>query len=193
MIIIGITGGIGSGKTAVAELFQVFRIPVYIADVEAKRLMHSSAKIRSELVSLLGEEVYLDGVLQREFVAKKIFSNQELLQEVNRIVHPVVRADFKEWASTLQTKAIAVESAILFESGLVNVVDKVVSVTAALDERIARVMIRDGATEDQVRKRIQSQIDDSERIAQSDFVISNNEEEPIIPQLLYFLTQNDLL
>lgn len=193
MIIIGITGGIGSGKTAVAELFQVFRIPVYIADIEAKRLMHSSAKIRSELVSLLGEEVYLDGVLQREFVAKKIFSNQELLQEVNRIVHPVVRADFKEWAFTQQTKAIAVESAILFESGLVNVVDKVVSVTAALDERIARVMIRDGATEDQVRKRIQSQINDSERIAQSDFVISNNEEEPIIPQLLYFLTQNDLL
>lgn len=193
MIIIGLTGGIGSGKSSVAELLFTLGIPVYITDFEAKRLMNASKLLRLELTELLGEEAYLNDFVNRPFIAKKIFSNRDLLLQVNKIVHPIVRRDFKDWVSSQTSKAVVVESAILFESGLVDVVDKVIVVTATLEQRIARVVLRDQTTEELVRKRIEAQMDDQERMGRSDYVITNNEEDPIIPQLLAILTELALL
>lgn len=173
MKVIGLTGGIGSGKTTVAEMFSELGVPVYIADTEAKKLTNSSNVIRGELIHLLGEEAYLGEVLNRKFVADKIFNNKELLQAVNAIIHPRVAAHFKIWASKQKYPYVIQEAAILFENGSYRNFDKIILVTAPKDLRIARVASRDNASCSEVEQRMNNQWSDDKKKKLADFVIEN--------------------
>ncbi len=177
MKIVGLTGGIGSGKTTVAKLFSELGVPVYIADVEAKRLTNSSVVIRRKLTKLLGDEAYINGSLNRKFVADKIFTNEALLNAVNAIIHPEVAADFKKWALEQKTNYVIKEAAILFESGGYKQCDLVILVIAPKAVRIERIMMRDGATEDEIEQRMNNQWSDLKKKKFADIIIENIEME----------------
>ena len=148
MISIAITGGIGSGKTYVSNMFQERGVPIYNADTEAKRLMVQDEVIRKELIALVGEEVYQGTELNKPLLASYLFSSAEHVQQINSIVHPRVKADFVEWLKARREYAVAgIESAILFEAGFRDSVDSVIMVSAPEELRLARAMKRDGATE----------------------------------------------
>lgn len=186
MVKIGITGGIGSGKSYVSRLLtEHYEIPVYNTDSEAKRLMLSDEGIRRRLTALLGKEVYKsDGTLNKPLLANYLFADSCHAGQINAIVHPQVKADFLKWAD-LQTgcEIVALESAILFESGFDNIVDKVVMVYAPVELRIRRVMLRDGTTEEKIRQRIVAQMDDKAKQDRSDFIIFNDGSRPLNLQL----------
>lgn len=186
MVKIGITGGIGSGKSYVSRLLtEHYGIPVYNTDSEAKRLMLSDEGIRRRLTALLGKEVYKsDGTLNKPLLANYLFADSCHAGQINAIVHPQVKADFLKWAD-LQTgcEVVALESAILFESGFDNIVDKVVMVYAPVELRIRRVMLRDGTTEEKIRQRIVAQMDDKAKQERSDFIIFNDGSRPLNLQL----------
>ncbi|MBD8040418.1 dephospho-CoA kinase [Phocaeicola sp. Sa1CVN1] len=186
MVKIGITGGIGSGKSYVSRLLtEHYGIPVYNTDSEAKRLMLSDEGIRRRLTALLGKEVYKsDGTLNKPLLANYLFADSCHAGQINAIVHPQVKADFLKWADR-QTgcEIVALESAILFESGFDNIVDKVVMVYAPVELRIRRVMLRDGTTEEKIRQRIVAQMDDKAKQDRSDFIIFNDGSRPLNLQL----------
>lgn len=186
MVKIGITGGIGSGKSYVSRLLtEHYGIPVYNTDSEAKRLMLSDEGIRRRLTALLGKEVYKsDGTLNKPLLANYLFADSCHAGQINAIVHPQVKADFLKWADR-QTgcEVVALESAILFESGFDNIVDKVVMVYASVELRIRRVMLRDGTTEEKIRQRIVAQMDDKAKQDRSDFIIFNDGSRPLNLQL----------
>lgn len=186
MVKIGITGGIGSGKSYVSRLLtEHYGIPVYNTDSEAKRLMLSDEGIRRRLTALLGKEVYKsDGTLNKPLLANYLFADSCHAGQINAIVHPQVKADFLKWAD-LQTgcEVVALESAILFESGFDNIVDKVVMVYAPVELRIRRVMLRDSTTEEKIRQRIVAQMDDKAKQDRSDFIIFNDGSRPLNLQL----------
>ncbi|OUN80623.1 dephospho-CoA kinase [Bacteroides sp. An51A] len=186
MVKIGITGGIGSGKSYVSRLLtEHYGIPVYNTDSEAKRLMLSDEGIRRRLTALLGKEVYKsDGTLNKPLLANYLFADSCHAGQINAIVHPQVKADFLKWADR-QTgcEVVALESAILFESGFDNIVDKVVMVYAPVELRIRRVMLRDSTTEEKIRQRIVAQMDDKAKQDRSDFIIFNDGSRPLNLQL----------
>ena len=186
MVKIGITGGIGSGKSYVSRLLtEHYGIPVYNTDSEAKRLMLSDEGIRRRLTALLGKEVYKsDGTLNKPLLANYLFADSCHAGQINAIVHPQVKADFLKWAD-LQTgcEIVALESAILFESGFDNIVDRVVMVYAPVELRIRRVMLRDSTTEEKIRQRIVAQMDDKAKQDRSDFIIFNDGSRPLNLQL----------
>lgn len=186
MVKIGITGGIGSGKSYVSRLLtEHYGIPVYNTDSEAKRLMLSDEGICRRLTALLGKEVYKsDGTLNKPLLANYLFADSCHAGQINAIVHPQVKADFLKWAD-LQTgcEIVALESAILFESGFDNIVDKVVMVYAPVELRIRRVMLRDSTTEEKIRQRIVAQMDDKAKQDRSDFIIFNDGSRPLNLQL----------
>ena len=186
MVKIGITGGIGSGKSYVSRLLtEHYGIPVYNTDSEAKRLMLSDEGIRRRLTALLGKEVYKsDGTLNKPLLANYLFADSCHAGQINAIVHPQVKADFLKWADW-QTgcEIVALESAILFESGFDNIVDKVVMVYAPVELRIRRVMLRDSTTEEKIRQRIVAQMDDKAKQDRSDFIIFNDGSRPLNLQL----------
>jgi len=173
MKIIGLTGGIGSGKTTVAIMFAELGIPVYNSDVEAKILTNTSEAIRKELILLLGDETYKNGKLDRKFLADKIFNDRVLLQKVNAIIHPKVAEHFKNWVANQSAPYVIKEAAILFESGSNVQCDLVILVTASKKERIRRVMDRDQVSKTEVEARMNNQWNDSEKIKLSNFVIQN--------------------
>ncbi|MCG2420206.1 dephospho-CoA kinase [Aequorivita sp. F47161] len=173
MKIIGLTGGIGSGKTTVASMFSELGVPVYIADVEAKKLTNSSKVIRSELVKLLGEAAYTETGLNRTFVADKIFNNTDLLKAVNKIIHPRVATHFKKWASSQNSAYVIKEAAILFENGGYKDCDKTILVTAPKAERIKRVLARDNASKAEIEQRMNNQWSDEEKQKLADIIIEN--------------------
>jgi len=171
--IIGLTGGIGSGKTTVANYFKEFGVPVYIADDAAKEVMQSEI-ILSDIRKTFGDAVFEDKTLIRQKLATIVFADQEKLQQLNAIVHPAVAQHFKTWLSThQQSPFIIYEAAILFESGGDQKCDKIITVTAPESIRIERVIGRDTTTKEQVLQRMQTQWSDDQRIAKSDFVIEN--------------------
>lgn len=172
--IVGLTGGIGSGKTTVAQVFESLGVPVYNADEEAKALMQSSDVIKQKLIHLLGENCYKDGQLNRSFIASKVFSDSELLEKINAIVHPQVAIHFELWFSKQHTPYIIKEVAILFETNSQHLFDFIITVTAPVETRIRRVMERDQKTKEEVLAIIENQLPDSEKINQSNFVIKNN-------------------
>ncbi len=191
MIVVGLTGGIGSGKTTVLNLFKDLNIPCYIADIEAKRLMNTSAEIKSEVIALFGKEAYSAIGLNREFIADIAFHNPSKLEQLNAIVHPRVFEDFKNFVANSKADYIIYESAILLNGDSKKICDKIVVVTTPLKIRVERVMKRDGASELAVLARINQQMSEKEMIAQSDFVINNsglestkNEVENINTQIL---------
>ncbi|WP_310994349.1 dephospho-CoA kinase [Aequorivita marina] len=173
MKVIGLTGGIGSGKTTVAKMFAELGVPVYIADIEAKKLTNSSKLIRRELTELLGEEAYLEGVLNRKYVADKIFNDKALLEAVNKIIHPRVGAHFEAWAAQQNSAYVIQEAAILFENGSYKKFDKVILVTAPRETRIARVMERDNTAAAEVEQRMNNQWSDEKKKVLADFIIEN--------------------
>lgn len=185
---IGITGGIGSGKSIVSRLLTLTGIPVYQTDTEAKRLMLSDTGIREGLTALAGNEVYNEKGLNKAFLASYIFGHPEHLKQVNAIVHPRVRDDFRLWAGKARQEIVAMESAILLEAGFTNEVDKIVMVYAPSEVRIARAIRRDSATRKEVERRIQSQMDDEKKRGAADFVIVNDGETSLIPQVLSLIS-----
>lgn len=184
MVRLGVTGGIGSGKSYVLRLLAERGIPVYDSDSEAKRLMLVDAGIREGLTGLLGNDVYLpDGELNKPLISAYLFASVQNAERINAIVHPRVKAGFNRWASEQKAPIVALESAILFESGFEDVVDFVVTVYAPIEVRMHRVQERDGATEAQVRKRMAAQMDDEEKCKRSDFVILNDGNKPLDIQI----------
>lgn len=187
---LGITGGIGSGKSVVTHLLQVMDIPVYYTDDEAKRLMVQDRNIRRDLIAFVGEEVYgTDGRLNRKMLAEFLFGYPERVKRVNRIVHPRVKADFERWAGNQKTPIVAMECAILYESGFNEAVDKVVGITASLSTRLARATKRDSASVEQIKRRIAHQLPPEELCMRADYLIDNEEDSLLIPQVLHLLEE----
>jgi len=181
---IGLTGGIGSGKSVVAKVFATLNVPIYNSDIEAKKRMNSSSEIKEKLILEFGSEVYLNNTLNRKFLANIIFNDKQKLEFVNSVVHPVVINHFNEWVSQQKSIYVIKENAILFESGMYKNVDFIITVTAPEEIRIERVMKRDSSTYEEVKSRISNQISDKEKINKSDFVIFNDDKELILPQII---------
>lgn len=173
MLKVGLTGGIGSGKTTVAQYFNELGIPIYYADIEAKKLMNSSKIIHRKLTQRFGEEVYKNNQLNKPFLANLIFTNKEHLAYVNSVVHPKVNQHFKRWIKKQHTAYVIQENALLFENNSYLFFDKVITVTAPKEVKINRVIDRDYTTKKQVLERMNNQLSDKEKIAKSDFVITN--------------------
>jgi len=187
MIKIGVTGGIGSGKSIVSSLLTQADIPVYVADDKSKNLTESSSLIRKKLKALLGDEIYINETLDKKRLASLIFTDKEILEKVNGIIHPIVRKDFQMWVSKQSSKRCAMESAILFESGFDKYVDIILTVYAPVELRLTRAMLRDGATEVDIMKRMNRQMPDALKRERADFVIVNDGVQALIPQIEQFL------
>jgi len=171
--IIGLTGGIGSGKTTIGNYFRSLGIPVYVADEEGRKLT-DSAEMLAQIKTHFGEAVFLDGKLNRKQLSEIVFNNPEQLKILNGIIHPAVKKHFAQWIESVKEKPFVVrESAILFESGRYMDCDFIITVTAPEEQRIARVMKRDNLSAEAVSDRIKNQMSDEERISKSDFVIQN--------------------
>ena len=190
MISIAITGGIGSGKSYISNLLQEYDIPIYNTDDEAKRLMLSDEGIRHDLVALLGEEVYVEGTLNKSLLASYLFADAENAVRINGIVHPRVKMDFSRWLERHSDKEIVgMECAILFEAGFDDAVDAVVMVYAPESLRIERAMKRDHATEAQIKARIAAQMNDEEKCKRADYIIYTDGSIPLDSQLSTLITQ----
>jgi len=188
MIIVGITGGIGSGKTTVSKVLTALEYPVYIADDEAKRLTNTNLFIKEGLIKLFGKKIVADGFLNKKMLADKIFNNKEKLQAVNNLIHPVVMKDFTEWKEKEFSPIIFIETAILFETPFHNMVDKKITVTSPLELRIERLLKRNHTSEQEIKSRMNSQMSDEEKIKLSDFVIVNDEKTAVLPQIQFILS-----
>ncbi|GIV29763.1 MAG: dephospho-CoA kinase [Bacteroidia bacterium] len=195
MKIICITGGIGSGKSTVSKIIQTLGYPVYYSDERAKQ-MYFLPDIKKQIIQLLGKEAYLnDQQINKNYIASKIFSDQLLLKEINRIIHSAVKDDFQKFLNENKEKNIVFkESALIFEAGLQNNCDKIILITAPKNIRVKRVMKRDRLSEEEILQRMDKQWDDDEKIKQSDYVIVNLEEEPLLPKVLETLKkiENDI-
>ncbi len=185
MLKVGITGGIGSGKTTVCQIFATLGIPIYYADVRAKELMVSDADLIQQIQKLLGENAYLNGELNRKYIAEKAFHDKNLLQQLNTIVHPAVFQDTLNWFQTHHDKAYTLyEAAIMFESGSYKLMDKMITVFAPLEDRISRTMKRDHISREEVLERVDKQMLEEEKMKRADFVIYNDHSQPLIQQVL---------
>ena len=173
MMVVGLTGGIGSGKSTVAGMFRELGVPVYDSDSEAKQLMVSSIEVKEAIIDLLGKDAYKKGTLDRDFVAEKVFNNTELLQKLNAIVHPAVRRHFKDWVKGQTAPYVVQETALIFENGSHDQYDHTILVTAPLKVRLERVMNRDGVGPKAVLERMKNQMDDAEKLNLADFCIEN--------------------
>jgi dephospho-CoA kinase len=185
MIKVGVTGGIGTGKSTVCKIFESLGIPVYYADQEARSLSDHHPEIIKGVKDLFGSDIYADNQLNRKKVGELVFANKQLLASLNQIIHPVVAQHFEHW---LQINAAAPyvmkEAAILFESGAYKQVDKIITVTSPKELRLARVMQRDQLSREEVEQRMLNQMDEVEKIRQSDFVINNNDIDLLVTQVL---------
>lgn len=182
---LAITGSIGSGKSVVSRMMNVLGVPVYDCDANAKRLMTENEYIVSELKRMFGEECYEeDGALNRQYIAARIFTDKENIERVNALVHPVVKRDFELWATKQNVDVVAVETAILYESGLVNSVDKVLVVWAEKETAIKRTMLRSGMSRVQVESRMNNQMGVDDLLLMSDYSLYNDGDEPLLPQVM---------
>lgn len=188
---LGITGGIGSGKTSVCRVFEVFNIPVFSADRVAQEIMESNKEIVEGIKSIAGTDLYVSGKLDRLKLANIIFNNNSLLSKVNSLVHPVVFDYFRSWVSEQTAPYVIMEAAILFESGASEIVDRIATIVAPEEERIQRVIVRNKLTREQVTERMMNQMDDEERVKGSYYIINNSENDMIIPAILNI--HNDIL
>ena len=185
MFIVGLTGGIGSGKTTVSEVFKNLGISVYNSDFEAKKIMNTDEDLINKLKMIFGFDIYdSDNQLNRKKLADLIFNNKNKLNTVNRIVHPAVKKHFQNWINKQNSPYIIKETAILFESGIYKEVDKIITVVSPLNTRINRIKKRDNLSEKEIKERINNQTDDEYKIKNSDFIITNNNISLILPQIL---------
>ena len=184
MLKIGLTGGIGSGKSTVAAIFEVLGIPVYYADVASKRLMNENEELKSSIINHFGIEAYSEGILNRKFLAEQVFTDNEKIAVLNSLVHPVTIRDAGEWIETQAAPYIIKEAALIFESGSNKYLEYVIGVEAPEVLRIQRAMDRDNISAQQVEDRISRQMDETEKMRLCDFVIVNDEQQMVIPQVL---------
>ena len=185
--VLGITGGIGSGKSVVSQCLDIMGIPVYNCDNEAKRLNNTHPTIRKELCELVGKDLYPDGILDKASLAAYLFASPEHAAQVNAIVHPTVMDDFQQWKSRQDTPWVGIESAILYESNFAHLADKVIAVYAPEQLRIARACRRDNAPAESIRQRIARQMKDEEKCKLADFTLYNDDNHPLLPQILDIL------
>ncbi len=184
MLKIGITGGMGSGKSTVARMFQVLGVPVYFADDAGKRLMQTDPEIRKKIIQLFGPKSYSANDLNRSFLAHLVFNNPAQLKALNAIVHPAVNADSLMWMASQTAPYVLKEAALLFESGSYKHLDYIIGVSSSLALRIQRIQERDGIGEEQILSRMEKQLPENEKMERCDFLIDNNLKKPIIPQVL---------
>lgn len=184
MLNIGITGNIGSGKSTVVKIFAQLGIPVYDADSRAKILMVENPVLVHEIQLLLGADAYISGVLNRTYVSQKVFSNSELLSKLNALVHPAVFNDFDVWVAQQHAPYILKEAALLYESGSWQSLDKMIVVAANRDLRLKRSIERDSSNAIAIEARMNAQIPEAEKVTRADYIINNNENELLIPQVM---------
>lgn len=184
MLKIGLTGGIGSGKSTVAKVFEVLGIPVYKADDAAKELMQTNELLKQQLILHFGPETYINGQLNRKHLASIVFSNKTQLELLNSLVHPITIADAASWFNQQASPYVVKEAALLFESGATEGLDLIIGVTAPTTLRIKRVMDRDHVSVEDVKKRMLNQIDEQIKLKLCDFVIQNDEQQMILPQVI---------
>lgn len=184
MLKIGITGGIGSGKSTVAKLFEVLGIPVYYADDAAKQLMNENDDLKQKIQKEFGNEAYSNRKLNRKYIADIVFANPEKLELLNSIVHPATLKDADEWMNKQTTPYTIKEAALIFESGAQEQLDYVIGVYAPTPLRIQRTMQRDNISREEVMSRMNKQIDETIKMRLCDFVITNNEQQMVIPQVI---------
>ena len=177
MKIVGLTGGIGSGKTTVANMFQALGISIYIADEEAKKLMASSKVIKRKLIALFGEKAYVNDALNKPYIADTIFKNRLLLEKMNAIIHPRVASHFKKWLLKQKSPYVIKEAAILFENEAYKQCDLIITVTAPKELKIKRLLSRDSMTIEKIEAIMNNQWNDEEKMKLSDYVIVNSELE----------------
>ena len=181
---IGLTGGIGSGKSTVAKLFEVFGVPVYYADQAAKRLLNEDEGLIASIRKLFGENAYVEGKINRQYLAALVFNDTLKLAQLNALVHPVTIADGNKWLNEQQTPYAIKEAALIFESKVDSYLDYVIGVYSPMPLRIQRAMKRDQITSEDVMARMKRQMDEEEKMSLCDFIITNDESQPIIPQAL---------
>ena len=184
MIKVGVTGGIGSGKTLVCEIFGHLGIPVFNADIEAKNIYSIDQDVIDQLKQLFGQDIYHKGKLKKDVLANIIFNDSKALDKVNSIIHPKVREYFLDWAEKQTSKYVIEEAAILFESNAYLDLDYLINVHARQDSRIERVMERDNISKEQVLNRMKNQLCDEKRMKLADFTIYNDDERMLLPQVL---------
>ena len=181
---IGITGGIGSGKTYVSEVFRSLRIPIFYADIQAKKLMISSEKLIKLVKEEFGNDIYKDSDLNKEKLSSIVFSNSDKLQKLNSLVHPIVKEEFNNWCNSQTSPYVIKEAAILFESKSHLGLDAVICVSAPLELRMKRLLKRDNFNEKEIKKRIENQITQEDKEKQSDYIIVNDEMDLLLPQII---------
>ena len=186
---IGLTGGIGVGKTYVSKIFKQMGIPIFNADEQAKKCMVEDANLKAAVQLAFGENMYLEEVLQKEALAKIVFNNSEALAKLNALVHPVVKQKFEDWSTLQSTSMVIKEAAILFESDAHLDLDAVVCVGAPKQLRIARVQKRDASSVEQIESRMSKQMPQAEKEELSDFLIVNDEVQLLLPQVLAIITE----
>jgi dephospho-CoA kinase len=183
-IIVGITGGIGSGKTTVCRIFESLGLPVFYADAEAKMLYQLDFQLQQQVEDSFGPGIFVGGKLQKEKLAEIVFKNPEKLQQLNQLIHPAVGRRFETWRnSQSQSPYLLKEAAILIESGAYKACDKVILVTAPTEVRLSRVVNRDGVTEAMVKERMERQMSDDEKKRFADFIVTNDTGDTLIPQV----------
>jgi dephospho-CoA kinase len=185
MFRVGVTGGIGSGKTLICKIFEMLGIPVYYADVQAKKMMAADPEIIARLSEYFGNEVIKEGKPDRDKIASIVFSNPDALTLLNSLIHPLVRNDFDVWSRSKQENVYVIEeAAILFETGANKLLDYIIAITAPENIRIKRVMDRDNINRKNILARIGNQMDETERANMADAVIINNDTVMVIPQVV---------
>ena len=189
MITIGLTGGIGSGKTFVAEVFKRIGLPVFHADLEAKNCLAEDSNLINEVKKNFGSDIYENGLLKKKKLADIIFNDIDSLHQLNSLVHPVVKKRFEDWCISQKSNLVIKEAAIIFESSSNLSLDYIICVSANEDLRVQRVMERDRCSYDDVISRIKVQMSQSEKEKLSDFVIDNNEDKLLLPQILDIIKQ----
>ncbi|WP_422360492.1 dephospho-CoA kinase [Reichenbachiella sp.] len=185
MKIVGITGGIGSGKSTVCRIFETLEIPIYQADDRAKHLMQNEPDLIKNIKAAFGSEAYQNGELNRPFLAKAIFSDPNKTAQINALVHPAVGKDFKQWQSQQQAPYLLKEAALMIESGSYKQLDFLINVFASIETRIQRVQKRDPQrSEEEINGIIDKQVSEERRVELADAVIDNDGKHLIIPQVL---------
>jgi dephospho-CoA kinase len=184
MIKVGLTGGIGSGKSTIAKIFEVLGIPVYYADDAAKRIMNTDKELRAILIKEFGEQTYENDKLNRAYLASVVFANKEKLELLNSLTHPATIRDANRWIEQQTSPYIVKEAALLFESRASDYIDLVIGVYAPQELRIKRAMNRDHITQEEVLQRINRQMDEDAKMKLCNFVITNDEQQLVLPQVL---------
>ena len=184
MLKIGLTGGIGSGKTTVARIFEILGIPVYYADTEAKRIMNEDEALRQQIIGLFGKDAYVDNRLNRTYIASMVFNDRAKLDSLNALVHPATVADSEAWMERQTSHYAIKEAALIFEASVDKQLDYVIGVSAPELLRIQRVTGRDNVSAEEVERRMKNQISEEEKMKLCDFIIVNDERSLVIPQVL---------